>query len=202
MGARANKVLGYGQTRGRLYVRHPNLVRYSGDQEDKEWLASKNLMPPSGGKAYLMLLEDIKELTEMDDYKSSPNLQLQELRGFEVPEFLLSKIKAFVEYVRTDKRPSPMLLSSSIGSLDLLEFRSHSITPPNNSNDSGPSTPSDTGTPIPSTTTSLIDSQQECNNSNVFKSNFVNLSDASANFNQTIMSSLLGNQVSDNSQDF
>ncbi|KAJ8932753.1 hypothetical protein NQ314_014453 [Rhamnusium bicolor] len=82
MGARANKVLGYGQTRGRLY---------SGDQEDKEWLASKNLMPPSGGKAYLMLLEDIKELTESEEYKYSPNLQLHELRGFEVPLFFAVK---------------------------------------------------------------------------------------------------------------
>ncbi|VEN40631.1 unnamed protein product [Callosobruchus maculatus] len=104
MGARANKVLGYGQTRGRLYVRHPNLVRYSGDQEDKEWLASKNLMPPSGGKAYLMLLEDIKELTESEEYKHSPNLQLQELIGFEVPLFLLLKIKNFIEYVRTERK--------------------------------------------------------------------------------------------------
>lgn len=42
MGAKANKVLGYGQTRGRLYVRHPELLRYSGDQEDKEWLAGKD----------------------------------------------------------------------------------------------------------------------------------------------------------------
>lgn len=72
------------------------VCRYSGDQEDKEWLASKNLMPPSGGKAYLMLLEDIKELTESEEYRHSPNLQLHELRGFEVPLFLLLKIKNFI----------------------------------------------------------------------------------------------------------
>ncbi|KAK9688487.1 DNTTIP1 dimerization domain [Popillia japonica] len=135
MGARANKVLGYGQTRGRLYVRHPELVRYSGDQEDKEWLTSKNLMPPSGGKAYLMILEDIKELTMADEYKNSPNLQLHELQGFEAPPFLINKIKAFIEQVRTDKK----LL------LDMFECqRSQSITPPSTAVDSAPSTPSDT----------------------------------------------------------
>lgn len=134
MGAKANKVLGYGQTRGRLYVRHPELVRYSGDQEDKEWLSSKNLMPPSGGKAYLMILCDIKELTESDDYRNSPNLQLNELKGFEVPQFLLNKIKIFMESVRTDRKPQM--------GMELLDFRSHSLTPPGIILDS-PSTPSD-----------------------------------------------------------
>lgn len=66
---RANKVLGFGQTRGRLYNKHPGLVRYTGDQEDKEWLAKNNLMPPSGGKAYIMILEDIKELAETEEYR-------------------------------------------------------------------------------------------------------------------------------------
>ncbi|XP_060527854.1 deoxynucleotidyltransferase terminal-interacting protein 1 [Cylas formicarius] len=137
MGARANKVLGYGQTRGRLYVRHPNLVRYSGDQEDKEWLASQNLMPPSGGKAYLMLLEDIKELTDSEEYKHSPNLQLQELQGFEVPLFLLNKIKTFIEYVRSERK--------LLAVLD-MEDGTNTSTPPSNvaiQIDSGPSTPCD-----------------------------------------------------------
>lgn len=135
MGAKANKVLGYGQTRGRLYVRHPELLRYSGDQEDKEWLSGKNLMPPSGGKAYLMLLEDIKELTQSDDYKNSPHLQLSELKGFEVPQFLINKIRAFIEEVRTDKKPvdtfDTVVDSSSPSTSDtmqLLESQSVSTT--------------------------------------------------------------------------
>jgi deoxynucleotidyltransferase terminal-interacting protein 1 len=62
-------VLGFGQTRGRLYIKHPGLFKYSGDQEDKEWLSRHNLMPPTGGKAYLMVLEDIRELAETDEYR-------------------------------------------------------------------------------------------------------------------------------------
>lgn len=96
--------IGYGQTRGRLYVRHPNLLRYCGDQEDKEWLQSQNLLPANGGKIYIMLLDDIKELTESDEYRNNPNLQLQELQGFEAPTFMNTKIKIFLEYIKSEKK--------------------------------------------------------------------------------------------------
>ncbi|KAL3268181.1 hypothetical protein HHI36_007307 [Cryptolaemus montrouzieri] len=169
MGAKANKVLGYGQTRGRLYVRHPELVRYSGDQEDKEWLSSKNLMPPSGGKAYLMILNDIKELTENDDYKNSANLQLGELKGFEVPPFLMNKIKSFMESVRTDRR-------MPVG-MDLFDFRSHSLTPPSLVLDS-PSTPSDV-MPLGESQSGSTSSKQ---------SDFVHVPETSPSSNNSILS--------------
>jgi deoxynucleotidyltransferase terminal-interacting protein 1 len=50
LGSRANKALGFGQTRGRLYIKHPELFKYSGDQTDKEWLAKASLMATTGGK--------------------------------------------------------------------------------------------------------------------------------------------------------
>lgn len=62
-------MLGFGQTRGRLYIKHPELFKYCGDQEDKEWLSRHNLMPAVGGKAYLMVLEDIQELAKTDEYR-------------------------------------------------------------------------------------------------------------------------------------
>lgn len=172
MGARANKVLGYGQTRGRLYVRHPELVRYSGDQEDKEWLASKNLMPPSGGKAYLMILEDIQELTQADEYKNSPNLQLKELIGFEAPPFLVNKIRAFIECFRTDKKHI----------LDLYDFnRGQSVTPPSTAVDSAPSTPSDTLQMLESQSLSTTSSKHSDNN-------FIHIPEVSPSSNNSFMS--------------
>ena len=39
-----------------MYIKHPELFKYSGDQTDKEWLAKANLMATTGGKAYLMVL--------------------------------------------------------------------------------------------------------------------------------------------------
>ncbi|KAJ3643332.1 hypothetical protein Zmor_026051 [Zophobas morio] len=171
MGPRANKVLGYGQTRGRLYARHPDLVRYSGDQEDKEWLLTRNLMPPSGGKAYLMILDDIKELAESDEYKNNPNLQLHELKGFPAPHFLLNKIRLFLHNCKTDKKP--------LMGLDLFDFRSQSITPPNTTIDSGPSTPSDTV---------QMESQPGSTSSKQSDNNFANIPEMSPNSNHSIIS--------------
>ena len=57
LGSRANKALGLGQTRGRLYMKHPELFKYSGDTEDKEWLTKNHVMSTTGGKAYLMVLQ-------------------------------------------------------------------------------------------------------------------------------------------------
>lgn len=175
MGARANKVLGFGQTRGRLYVRHPEMLRYSGDPEDKEWLASKNLMPPSGGRAYLMLLEDIQELALNDDYRNSPNLQLNELQGFEAPPFMINKIKAFLEHVRTDKKQLPP-------ASDLFDFqRSQSITPLSGAVDSAPSTPSDTLQTLESQSLSTSSKHSDINS-------LINIPETSPGSNNSFMS--------------
>ncbi|KAK6638325.1 hypothetical protein RUM44_008754 [Polyplax serrata] len=102
MGARANKVLGFGQTRGRLYTKHPELLKYSGDAEDKEWLSRHNLIPPTGGIAYLLILEDVKELAESEEYRHNPNVILSDLKGFKAPDFMLKKIRAFVAQARSN----------------------------------------------------------------------------------------------------
>jgi deoxynucleotidyltransferase terminal-interacting protein 1 len=64
MFCRANKALGFAQTRGRLYVKHPGLFKYASDSDDKEWLSKNKLMPATGGRAYIMLLEDIEKLAK------------------------------------------------------------------------------------------------------------------------------------------
>ncbi|CAL1535199.1 unnamed protein product [Lymnaea stagnalis] len=102
MGARANKALGLGNTRGRLYIRHPDIFKYIGDQEDKVWLYEHNLMPATGGKAYMLLLEDIEDLSRSDDYKDSPGLLMHECVGFTVPEWMLVKMKEQMNALRSD----------------------------------------------------------------------------------------------------
>jgi len=102
LGSRANKALGFGQTRGRLYIKHPELFKYSGDQTDKEWLAKANLMATTGGKAYLMVLSDILQLAESPEYSSHPKQQPGELVGFTVPEWMIEKMKAYIETAKTN----------------------------------------------------------------------------------------------------
>ncbi|XP_069135299.1 uncharacterized protein [Argopecten irradians] len=102
MGARANKALGLGATRGRIYIKHPDLFKFSGDQDDKQWLYENHHMPATGGKAYMLLLEDVKELAEDDEYRDNGNQMPQELIGFTIPEWMLEKVKAQMMAGRTD----------------------------------------------------------------------------------------------------
>ena len=102
LGSRANKALGFGQTRGRLYIKHPELFKYSGDQTDKEWLAKANLMATTGGKAYLMVLADILQLAQSPEYSSHPKQQPAELVGFTVPQWMIEKMRAYIETAKTN----------------------------------------------------------------------------------------------------
>ncbi|GAB1597785.1 uncharacterized protein LOC115209131 isoform X1 [Argonauta hians] len=102
MGARANKALGFGATRGRLYIKHPELFKYSGDQDDKQWLFDNHHMPAIGGKAYVLLYNDIESLTNTDEYRQNPNLILSELVRFTVPVWMLEKMKIQMNALRTD----------------------------------------------------------------------------------------------------
>ena len=45
------------------------VLQYCGDQDDKQWLYENHKMPATGGKAYMMLLEDVKDLAEDDEYR-------------------------------------------------------------------------------------------------------------------------------------
>lgn len=138
LGSRANKALGFGQTRGRLYIKHPELFKYSGDQTDKEWLAKANLMATTGGKAYLMVLSDILQLAQSPEYSSHPKQQPEELVGFRVPQWMIEKMKAYIETAKTnpdttdeellrmaedmadtDKQKKPTIIRSSESDLSL-----------------------------------------------------------------------------------
>ena len=103
MGARANKALGLGATRGRIYIKHPDVFKYCGDQDDKQWLYENHKMPATGGKAYMMLLEDVKDLAEDDEYRNNANVMMAEIIGFTIPDWMTEKVKVQMEALRTDK---------------------------------------------------------------------------------------------------
>ncbi|KAK3911838.1 Deoxynucleotidyltransferase terminal-interacting protein 1 [Frankliniella fusca] len=117
MGARANKVLGYETSRGRLYTKHQDLFKYASDQEDKEWLARNQLIQPTGGKAFLCIMQDIHELAVSQEYKDNPLVNLLELKGFRAPDFLLKKIRAYMRNLRTE----PLDDLSGLLEMDLLQ---------------------------------------------------------------------------------
>ncbi|XP_068679323.1 deoxynucleotidyltransferase terminal-interacting protein 1-like [Montipora foliosa] len=93
MGVKANKALGFAATRGKLYYRHPELFKYSGDSDDKLWLYEQNELPITGGKAFLMIANDIRKLAGHEDYRNVEGLNLEEIKGFKVPPQMLEKMK-------------------------------------------------------------------------------------------------------------
>lgn len=130
MGAKANKALGLGATRGRLYIKHPDVFKYSGDQDDKQWLYEQNLMPATGGKAYMLLVEDIKELAETEEYQNNPFLAVNEIVGFTVSDSIISKMKSAMLAMRTDTPESSKKQSKNalqVSMADTLSDRGSSV---------------------------------------------------------------------------
>uniref|UniRef100_A0A8C3IZ74 Deoxynucleotidyltransferase terminal-interacting protein 1 n=1 Tax=Chrysemys picta bellii TaxID=8478 RepID=A0A8C3IZ74_CHRPI len=108
LGSRANKALGMGGTRGRLYIKHPHLFKYAADPQDKHWLAEQQHMRATGGKmAYLLIEEDIQDLAASDDYRGSPDLKLEELKPFIPPAWMTEKMQKYMETLRHEGDPQP-----------------------------------------------------------------------------------------------
>ncbi|XP_026162108.1 deoxynucleotidyltransferase terminal-interacting protein 1 [Mastacembelus armatus] len=101
LGSRANKALGMGGTRGRIYIKHADLFKYAADAKDKQWLAERHHMRATGGKmAYLLIEEDIQDLFRSDEYKDCPDVRMDELKPFSVPMWMVEKMQRAMEAQR------------------------------------------------------------------------------------------------------
>lgn len=103
LGSRANKALGMGGTRGRIYIKHADLFKYAADAQDKHWLAEGQHMRATGGKmAYLLIEEDIQDLFRTDEYKDCPEVKTEELKPFSVPPWMVDKMRKTMEAQRSE----------------------------------------------------------------------------------------------------
>ncbi|XP_063816562.1 deoxynucleotidyltransferase terminal-interacting protein 1 isoform X2 [Pseudophryne corroboree] len=101
-GSRANKALGMGGTRGRIYIKHPELFKYAADAQDKQWLTEHLHMKATGGKmVYLLLDQDVLDMAATDEYRDSLELKLDELKPFTVPLWMIDKMKKYMDLLRT-----------------------------------------------------------------------------------------------------
>nr|XP_057910642.1 deoxynucleotidyltransferase terminal-interacting protein 1 [Doryrhamphus excisus]XP_057910643.1 deoxynucleotidyltransferase terminal-interacting protein 1 [Doryrhamphus excisus] len=101
LGSRANKALGMGGTRGRIYIKHADLFKYAADTKDKQWLAERHHMRATGGKmAYLLIEEDIQDLSRSDEYKDCPDVKMDEMKPFTVPQWMVEKMQRAMEAQR------------------------------------------------------------------------------------------------------
>ncbi|XP_077435031.1 deoxynucleotidyltransferase terminal-interacting protein 1-like [Vanacampus margaritifer] len=101
LGSRANKALGMGGTRGRIYIKHADLFKYAADTKDKQWLAERHHMRATGGKmAYLLIEEDVQDLARGADYKDCPDVKMDEMKPFSVPLWMVEKMQQAMEAQR------------------------------------------------------------------------------------------------------
>ncbi|XP_048354739.1 deoxynucleotidyltransferase terminal-interacting protein 1 [Sphaerodactylus townsendi] len=110
LGSRANKALGMGGTRGRLYIKHPHLFKYAADPGTSTgWRAAAHTRPQGGKMAYLLLEEDIQDLVASDEYRGSVDLKMEELKPFVPPPWMTVKMRKFMELLRSegDQPPPP-----------------------------------------------------------------------------------------------
>ncbi|XP_073984098.1 deoxynucleotidyltransferase terminal-interacting protein 1 [Rhodnius prolixus] len=99
----ASKALGLGAIRGRLSMKHPEIVKYMVDQDDREWLSTARVPGLIQGtpNISLMFLDDIVQIVNCDEYRNNPQLCLNELKGFGIPDFIQRKIRAYMTLMRT-----------------------------------------------------------------------------------------------------
>ncbi|CAL1612938.1 unnamed protein product [Knipowitschia caucasica] len=106
LGSRANKALGMGGTRGRIYIKHSDLFKYAADVKDKQWLAERHHMRATGGKmAYLLIEEDIQELSQSNDYRDCPDVHMEEMKPFSVPLWMVQKMQRAMAAQRDTSEP-------------------------------------------------------------------------------------------------
>nr|CAA05409.2 p65 protein [Rattus norvegicus] len=117
LGSRANKALGKGGTRGRIYIKHPHLFKYAADPQDKHWLAEQLHMRATGGKmAYLLIEEDIEQhhgqrfavfLLKISHIRHMVEgvahcLYDMKVIQFVLPSWKVEKLRKYVETLRTE----------------------------------------------------------------------------------------------------
>ncbi|XP_025409953.1 deoxynucleotidyltransferase terminal-interacting protein 1 [Sipha flava] len=79
---------------GRMCNKHPELFQYTIDLEDREWLMKQKMFvlpsPSTANSTSILLLDDVQLILSSVNYKNSPH----ELKGFELPEFILNKVRS------------------------------------------------------------------------------------------------------------
>lgn len=79
----------------RLTNFHQELMRYTIDADDKEWLIEQKILLPvhRNFRIMLLVLDEVKKLAQNDKYRGQTMDKMNQLIGFKIPEFMLKKIR-------------------------------------------------------------------------------------------------------------
>lgn len=95
---KVTRAFGMNEIKERLSTKHPELIRYLMDGNDKDWMVQqKIILPTNKNLKYLILVRDeVFKLAEQNpDYQRNLTNNPHEIQPFKVSEFILKKILKF-----------------------------------------------------------------------------------------------------------
>lgn len=96
---KANRAFGFSPElhKERLASKHPELIRYLPDNHDKDWMIQQKILSPANKNIrFLMLVYDeVIKISQLEEYRNKPQIKINDLECFKVPEFILQKMKIF-----------------------------------------------------------------------------------------------------------
>lgn len=86
----------------RLIHKYPDLIHYIIDAQDKDWFIQQRILSPFHRTIQILLLtiEEVNRIAHADILKNQPYPKPIELLGFKIPEFMLQKMRKYIN----DKR--------------------------------------------------------------------------------------------------
>lgn len=95
---KASRALGLAENKERLSIKHPELIRYVMDNQDKEWLIQQKMISPlsRNGKFAVLVLGEVQRLAETNlEYKHNSNIKFNDLQGFKLTDFIIKKMQRY-----------------------------------------------------------------------------------------------------------
>ena len=95
----ANQAFGFStEGKERLASKHPELIRYLPDSEDRDWLINQQIIPQQNRNSRFLFLiyDEVCRLYQThENYKNKSTIDLSVMMTFTVPEFMIQKMKVF-----------------------------------------------------------------------------------------------------------
>lgn len=93
----------------RLINKYPDLIHYIIDAHDKDWFIQQRILSPIHRSSEILLLtiEEVNRIAHEDILKNQPYPKPIELLGFKIPEFMLQKMRKFIN--EQSERTKPLI---------------------------------------------------------------------------------------------
>ncbi|XP_065079758.1 deoxynucleotidyltransferase terminal-interacting protein 1 [Ochlerotatus camptorhynchus] len=130
---KAGRALGVPDFRERLANKHPEILRYCPDNQDRDWLLQQKQISPlnRNGRFFLLVLDEVRKLAERNsEYANNPYMKLSDLQGFKLTEFIYAKVQKLIKDSAESSIKSPTVSTLATSSSSSLSPAVPSIIQP------------------------------------------------------------------------